>query len=323
MPNDKRAAANLARTKARLREEREGVYHFAALKAVALTRGNSMKGEVDAASFVRYTEVRESPGRGRGLFVLRGIAAGEVIMVEKAFCVVPSGIQTAVTFDVRDARIRVAAVGSERAVVERPMGNPEEVEAMMDLFGDWDGDEGKRVSETEDGPVVDVFRVHDIVARNAFGMGAGEAGLWVRAAYINHSCIPNAEREFVGDLMVLCATRDIAAGEEIVQSYDQSGDYEARQQALLATWGFECHCALCVAEREDDVAVREKRRKLVKEADAFVGSASWPAKRLAILKAQRLAKAIEDTYDEERFKGLPRLASRGIRQWLAKASARH
>jgi hypothetical protein len=306
MPTDKKAAANLARTKARLREEREGLYDFVGLRlaAAAFARGgDNMAGEVDAASFVRYTEVRESPGRGRGLFSLRDVPAGEVIMVEKAFCAVQSGLQTAVTFDVRDERIRVAAVGLERSVVERLMGNPEEIGAVMDLFGDWEGGEGGGVDRTADGPVVDAFQVHDIVARNAFGMGEVGAGLWVRAAYINHSCIPSAEREFIGDLMVLRATRDIATGEEILHGYDQSGDYDARQQALLTTWGFECLCALCVAEREDDVAIREKRRKLMKEADVFVGSASWPAKRLDIPKAQRLAKAIENTYDEESSRG--------------------
>jgi tetratricopeptide (TPR) repeat protein len=325
-PADKRAVAaaniNLARTKARLMEERDGVYDFTALRAASFAGGQGTgTGEVDAASFVRYTEVRESPGRGRGLFSLRDVAAGEVIMVEKGYCVVQKGVQTAVTFDVRDERIRVAAVGLERSVVERLMGNPEEIGAVMDLFGDWEGGEGKGVYGTDDGPVVDVFRVHDIVARNAFGMGERGAGLWMRAAYINHSCIPNAEREFVGDLMVLRATRDIAAGEEIVHSYDESGDYDARRETLQATWGFGCDCALCVAEKGDDVAVREKRRKLMAEADAFVESVSWPAKRLAILKAQRLAKEIDGTYEGEKFKGLPRLASRGIRQWLVKATS--
>ena len=325
MPSDKGAAANLARTDARLREaDNAGAYDFARMKkSVAAGRGR-----VDAASFDGPTEVKKSPGMGNGLFATRAVKAGEVVMAEKAVCVVwgyEAGAITAVTFDVRDERIRVAPVGLGKAVVERLGKNPGEIGKVMGLYGDWDGAEGREVWETEDGPVVDVFRVHDIVSRNAFGVGdndgrgAGSAGLWVRAAYINHSCIPNTKREFIGDLMVVRATKDIAAGEEIVHSYDESGDYEARQKALMTTWGFECGCALCVAEKGDDPAVREKRRKLIEEADAFVQTQG--GKSLAVAKAKRLVKKIEETYDEKRYKGLPRLATRGLQEWLAQATA--
>ncbi|KAL2194430.1 hypothetical protein P885DRAFT_42685 [Corynascus similis CBS 632.67] len=240
------------------------------------------------------------------------------------------GALTAVTYDIRDDRIRVAPVGLERAIVERAGKNPSLIADVMGLYGDWDGGEGKGIESTEDGPVVDVFRVHDIVARNAFGAGSKDgqeggasAGLWIRAAYLNHSCVPNAEREFVGDLMVIRAIKNIAAGEEIVHSYDESGVYEARQQALMTTWGFECTCALCAAEKGDDAAVREKRAKLVKEGDEFLKSAgSSTNKRLAIVKAKRLLAAIDETYDEKKYRGLPRLATRRLQQWLTAASAR-
>jgi SET domain-containing protein len=66
---------------------------------------------------------------------------------------------------------------------------------------------------------------------------------------IHHSCIPNARKEYIGDLLVLRATRPIKAGEEIFHAYDESPDYDERQQALNLTWGFRCDCALC--RRED------------------------------------------------------------------------
>ncbi|KAK3897686.1 hypothetical protein C8A05DRAFT_19589 [Staphylotrichum tortipilum] len=277
---------------------------------------------VNATSVGGRTEVRETATMGRGLFVVgQVVKRGEVVMGEKAFCAVSGVGKTAVTWDGRDGRVRVAAVGLERAVVKKLLGNPGEIGQVMGLFGDWEG-AGERVVEAGDGPVVDVFRVQDIVARNAFGMGeGGSAGLWIRAAYINHSCVPNAERELVGDLMIVRATRDIAVGEQIFHSYDQSADYEARQKVLITTWGFECGCALCVVEKGDEPAVRETRRELAKEADEFVRVARWPAGRLAIVKGRRLAKKIQETYGEERYRGLPRLATRGIQAWLAKAAA--
>jgi len=203
----------------------------------------------------------------------------------------------------------------------------------MDLYGDYQGDgEDKDVSGTEDGPVVDTFRVHDIISRNAFGPGSqyseegasnASTGLWIWAAYINHSCIPNAKKEYIGDLMVLRATRPITAGEEIFHSYDESSDYDTRQMALMTTWGFECNCALCAAEKADDPAVRKRRRELASEADAFVERENWAStKRLTVAKAQRLVRAIDETYDDERYEGVPRVAILRLQEWLIKANAR-
>ncbi|EAQ92037.1 hypothetical protein CHGG_00272 [Chaetomium globosum CBS 148.51] len=239
------------------------------------------------------------------------------------------GALTAVTCDVRDERIRVAPVGLRRAVVERLMNNPSLIGDVMGSFGDWDGGEGKEVHETGDGPVVDVFRVHDIISRNAFGVGGkdgqgsqgGGAGLWPWAALINHSCIPNSEREFVGDLMVIRATKNIAKGEEIVHSYDESGVYDDRQRALMTTWGFECSCALCAVEKAEDPTVLEKRRTLTKEVYAFLKSVGSSANRkLATSKAKRLAKTIDETYDEKKYRGMPRLAKKGLNKVCAVVS---
>lgn len=40
-------------------------------------------------------------------------------------------------------------------------------------------------------------------------------GVWPLASYINHSCNSNARRAFIGDMMIVRATRDLAPDEEI------------------------------------------------------------------------------------------------------------
>ncbi|WYZ42423.1 hypothetical protein EsH8_VI_000122 [Colletotrichum jinshuiense] len=327
-PGEKGAIIYLRKVEMRLREEATGAYDLKKLRA-SLSRAAP---RADAASFTSKTEVKDSPGRGRGLFATCDIPAGETIMCEKAFCVVwghESEALTAMTYDVRDDRIRVAPVGLSKATVQKLLRNSSQIEKVMDLYGDYQ-DDNKIAPETDEGPVVDVFRVHDIVSRNAFGPGGqyGEegarnasTGLWIWAAYINHSCIANAKKEYVGDLMVLRAVRAISAGEEIFHSYDESSDYETRKAALMTTWGFECSCALCTAEKTDDPAVRKKRQQLATEADEFVAGVPWAnTKRLAIAKAQRLAREIDATYEGEKYKGVSRLASQKIRDWLAKAT---
>ncbi|OTB03195.1 hypothetical protein M426DRAFT_321984 [Hypoxylon sp. CI-4A] len=324
----KTAIAYLKNIEVRLREQETGAYNFKKIQA-SLSRSRP---RVDAASFISNTKVKESTGKGRGLFATRDIPAGEIVMCEKAFCVVwgyEKEALTAMTYDARDDRIRVSPVGLSKSIVQKLLSNPSQIERVFGLYGDYQGD-GKNVSTTEDGSVVDTFRVHDIMSRNAFGPGSqfGEdgarnasTGLWIWAAYINHSCIANVKKEYVGDLMVVRAIQLIKAGDELFHSYDESSDYEARQTALTTTWGFECDCALCTAEKADDNGTRRKRRDLTKEADEFVQS-EHPvnAKRLTISKAKRLAQAIENTYAGERYKGLPRLAAKNIQEWLALAN---
>ncbi|KAI1475311.1 SET domain-containing protein [Daldinia eschscholtzii] len=327
-PENKTAIAYLKNIQVRLREQGTGAYNFKKIRA-NLSRARP---RVDAASFLNNTKVEESKGRGRGLFATRDIPAGEIVICEKAFCVVwghEKEALTAMTYDVRDDRIRVSPVGLSKAIVQKLLNNPSQIGKVMDLYGDYQGD-GSGVSKTEDGPVVDTFRVHDIVSRNAFGPGSqfgdegvsnASTGLWIWAAYINHSCVANAKKEYIGDLMILRATRPIAAGEEIFHSYDESSDYDARQTSLMTTWGFECSCLLCVAEKTDSPALRKKRRDLADDADQFVSTEHYlDAKRLTISKARRLLKAIEDTYDEKKYKDLPRFATQRIQEWLSLAN---
>ncbi|KAH7066136.1 hypothetical protein BKA63DRAFT_523831 [Paraphoma chrysanthemicola] len=329
-PNDKDAKTYLKRIAIRIREQESGTYDFTKLR-VSLSQARS---RVDAATFVGNTEVKDSPSKGRGLFTTRNLSAGQLIMCEKAFCVVwghERDAMTAMTYDLRDDRIRVSPVGLSKAIVQKLLSNPSQISKVLDLFGDYDGD-GMAESDSQDDPIVDVFRVHDIMSRNAFGPGNqfgdegarnASTGLWLHAAYINHSCIPNAKKEYIGDLMIVRATCAIKAGEEIFHAYDESSDYDTRQAALMTTWGFECGCALCSAEKKDSPEVRSKREELRGEADAFVAREHWAnAKRLTIVKAQRIAKGLDDTYNGDRYKDLPRMAGSSIREWLSKATPR-
>lgn len=246
----------------RIGERDTGTYDWPKMRAAAAL---SRSREIDAASFVAKTRVGDSPGRGHGLFATCDIPAGGLVMCEKAFCVAWGDgkvAATAVTYDVRDERIRVSPVGLVRAVVDKLRGTPSYIERVMELYGDYRGDEDPhQVHPDGKSPVVDVFRVHDIVSRNAFGLGppspnattqakvgnTGEStGLWVRAARINHSCVPNTEKEFIGDMMLVRAKRPISAGEELLHSYvDEKMRYMERQEALMTTWGFKCDCGLC------------------------------------------------------------------------------
>lgn len=327
-PDDKDATASVRKTEMRLHEQSTGEYAFKRIKA-GLSKARP---RVDAASFISNVEIKPSPGRGRGLFATRQIGTGEIVLCEKAFCVVwghEDDAWTALTYDVRDDQIRIVPAGLRTAIVQKLLNNPSQVTRVMELYGDYEG-LGKQLMVSDGDAIVDTFQVHDIVARNAFGPGPApganeditnaSTGLWVQTAYANHSCLANSSKDHVGDLMILRATQPISAGDEITHSYDSSSDYDTRMSALMTTWGFKCTCALCNAEEADGPALRKTRRDLESQADAFIGrEAATNAKRLVIQKAERIARSIDETYDADRYSDVPRPALMRIQLWLTEA----
>ncbi|KAM3437746.1 hypothetical protein MY4824_003580 [Beauveria thailandica] len=328
-PDNKTTQINIRRTARRVEEQEKGSHDMK--KVVASLP--KVQWKPDVASFDGATTVKSSPGAGRGLFAARDFAAGELIMCEKAFCTVSSkdkasAAVTALTVDVgQDYSIRVFPAGLHRAVVQKLLNNPSQAPRVLGLdSGDYRGI-GETGACTAEGPVVDTFQVHNIVQRNAFGLGPqspdedvsnATTGLWARASYLNHSCTPNSVKDFAGDLIVVRAVQRIRAGDEISHAYQDNGDYDARQALLQTTWGFACRCGLCAAEAADADEVRARRRALMKEAEEFAQSNNPNGARIvALTKAKRLRKALEETYDGKRFKGLPRLATKVIDQWLA------
>ncbi|KAF4996939.1 hypothetical protein FDECE_12262 [Fusarium decemcellulare] len=330
-PDNQYAKLNLRRINARLQEKITGDYNMA--KVVSSLPKNN--GRPDVASFDGPTEVKSSPGAGRGLFATRDIKPNEIVLCERSFCLAwsyESEAFSSLTCDVRDdAAIRVFPAGLHKAVVQKLLNNPSQAEKVLDLFGDYEG-LGKKLIGQDGTPIIDSFQIHDIIQRNAYGPGQqtededvsnASTGLWIRAAYVNHSCAANAKKDFVGDLLILRATTHIAKGEEITQSYDESSDYDVRTQNIQRTWGFKCQCKLCVAEEADGPEVRRRRRELEENVKAFVERENPSgASKIMVNKAKRIRQALNGAYDEKRFKGLPRRALLGIDHWLQVANNR-
>ena len=80
-PDNEDAAAEMKRAKERLAEEKNGKYNFGRMYKQA----EKTPGIIDCATFSAPVEVRESPGRGRGLFTTKAVSAGQLLLCEKAF----------------------------------------------------------------------------------------------------------------------------------------------------------------------------------------------------------------------------------------------
>ncbi|EWG54705.1 hypothetical protein FVEG_12849 [Fusarium verticillioides 7600] len=330
LPEDQQPRLHLRRVDARMREEAEGVYNMKKIVSNLPKTG----GRPDTASYYGPTEIKNSPGAGRGLFATRDIETNEIILCEKAFCAAWSHETetfTALACDIReDAAIKVFPAGLHKAVVRKLLNNPSQVEKVLSLHGDYRG-LGERLQEVDGSPVIDTFQVHDIIQRNAFGMGQqtgdqdvsnASTGLWIRASYINHSCIPNTKKDLVGDLIIFRAIGRIAGGEEITHSYEDSSDYEARRVNIRKTWNFACRCQLCLVEGEESGDVRERRRQAEGKVNSFVEANSpYGASRIMLGKARILRRTLNETYDEKSYEVVPRRALAAIDEWLRIASA--
>jgi SET domain-containing protein len=122
--------------------------------------------------------------------------------------------------------------------------------------------------------------------------GYYSSGVWLKASYINHSCLSNVHRSFIGDLQLVRAACDIPPNTELTFWYRNAGfgSYEETQKEVN-NWGFECGCPICLDTKNTP-------KKMLKRRDALRGDlkTALDASILDVAKTERLLVAIELTY---------------------------
>lgn len=129
------------------------------------------------------------------------------------------------------------------------------------------------------------------------------SGVYPLISYINHACIKNTQRSFIGDVQIVRAARDMEAGTELFFWYQPPVEYmlHAETQAGLANWGFQCQCALCLAKKSWSPRAIRTRQDLRGQLE---GAMSKPG----MGNARQLLNRMEATYSAaEREPGAVRL----------------
>ena len=157
-PDSKAAESILLSVKTRLTEQRTGKYNFKKMYETA----KAAKGAplIDCATYSKPVEVRDSPGRDRGLFTTKDVKAGDLLLVEKAFeysFIDETRVMDKCTHMVNFNTKRMTSGASANLwpkVIQKLYRDPEALSAFTEL---WHG-KYKPVTTTEaDGrPVVDV-----------------------------------------------------------------------------------------------------------------------------------------------------------------------
>ncbi|KAM0426404.1 hypothetical protein ACHAPT_008451 [Fusarium lateritium] len=312
-PDNKAVGPEMDRVKARLDEQQNGKYSFSEMYRQA----RMTPPLIDCANFSGPVEIRPSPGRGRGLFTTKAVSAGELLVCEKAFA------YSFIDDKEKGARINLLmnlatkkmTVGGQACllpqIVQKLYHNPALSCAFLDLhYGDY---QTVGVSECDGAPVVDSFLVEKIICLNSFGAprtsrssyqesmtgGAKEpefhtSGVWLLASRINHSCISNCQRSFIGDMQIIRATRDLPAGTELLFEYRVPKPLESYQetQKALGNWGFTCGCELCMDSKATSQTALQRRRALSQDLHHLMSTSDTTD----IPKARRLLDNLEKTY---------------------------
>ncbi|KUJ14843.1 uncharacterized protein LY89DRAFT_123704 [Mollisia scopiformis] len=334
-PRDPKTLKELRKTQTRISEQETGVYNFASMI------DRLKKGEVhlDHADFVSNTEVKMAEGKGRGLFARREIKKGEVVMVEKAFCL-PDLYTTDQSEDIRDGQRLEMWNFNTNSRTQRPAQASLFLQLLKKIYGDAEASKkffeldggsylrsGKEAEIVDGVPVIDSFLTEAIRLRNCFSCPSTSlslltsnptiynshttplsAGLWTHAAYINHSCIPNSIRSFIGDIMIIRATCTIPAGAEILHQYKASdAAYLVRKQVFEQNWGFVCECPLCGKESGSKEVKHGERSELVERIKREVGRLGKEVSVARIRGVEKLVRRLEGLHESEVYAGLPRL----------------
>ncbi|KAK5720171.1 hypothetical protein LTR15_007444 [Elasticomyces elasticus] len=351
-PNDDDGVRLLGRVQARLSEQETGSYDFQQF----VKRLSRPQPRVDIADFTKRTLIGSSKGRGRGLYAAEDIKLGELVLVEKAFVATfewESTTSSTKVYDVRPKKFDGFPAALWQGTVQKLQHTPSQTVAEIScLTGRYSG-LGSKTLNVDGSQVLDAFQIHDIIAANAFAIpspvktqrteafgvmktilpaGADSAkamnvpdncALFQYASLVNHSCLPNATRMFIGDAMVLRATKNIAKGEEILHAYvlPSSGVTE-RQMRMETVWGFRCDCTLCEAESEESEEVRGRRAAAEEEAgrlanDIVTHLADAAQRSNIIRQAERLYARLKGTFDLALYEGLPRAGMTPIQAALA------
>ncbi|THZ31119.1 SET domain-containing protein [Aureobasidium pullulans] len=306
----------LEHTKDRLTEEKTGQYEFGAMTIAA----KNDFGEY--GSFLRRTEIRPSKIAGRGL-------CGEIVLCEKAFTAEPrpkSGpSKPAEMMDLHNNSKHIGSYAALFSATVRKIFDNPSLAHILDLHTDGTRESQKTIPIVDGLPAVDVFRVHSLLKRNVFSFGkhaivntpptelnkihetgADAVGLWYQVSHINHSCIANCHRNFIGDMMIVRANFDIPKNTEITLAYiEHSPLPSVQQEEFQMNWGFQCTCKLCNFEQW--ITPNTKMYKhLVDAAATFKRWKTHPATATEVMKkAQELVDTITPLYHEH--EKLPRL----------------
>ena len=101
----------------------------------------------------------------------------------------------------------------------------------------------------------------------------GFIGIWPEFAFMRHSCTPNTSVVVVNRYMLLHATDELPAGQEVTVNKlggAIAAPLAARQTGHLELFGRPCHCSRCQLEQQVPEEVQEQLQSVHDKAQVRV-----------------------------------------------------
>ncbi|GMH01745.1 hypothetical protein Nepgr_003584 [Nepenthes gracilis] len=226
----------------------------------------------ELGEFVGTVEIKKSEISGRGLFATRNIDAGTLILVTKAIaterCILPKyaddsgeNAQFSMWKNFIDKVTESVRKCSRTHYLISTLSNGENEDDLeipdIGLFRpDLEERNYQREQQLDEGKILSILDVNSLVedAISAKVLGKNSdyygLGLWLLPSFINHSCTPNVRRLHIGDHVIVHASRNVKAGEEITFPYFDVLSPLSKRKEMSKTWGFCCECKRCKFERK-------------------------------------------------------------------------
>ncbi|KAL1799689.1 hypothetical protein ACET3X_000031 [Alternaria dauci] len=317
-PSKNEATAALVRAKHRCDEARTGQFDFKLLSAEAKKHSPP---HLDHATYIGPVEVRKVNGKGRGLFATKPMKAGDLVLCEKAFSHAHVDDEQKGNANVTllmNVETNKGFMGGQadliQLITQKLFKNPSIAPEFTDLYhGDYKAVDIKSVDGQ---PVIDTFLVERTMSLNVFGCpltslnsynevtsntfskknsNFHSCGIWIKASYINHNCLGNVRRSFIGDMMIVRAAKDLDADTELMFPYEApDGIYSPKAERKFKNWGFVCKCALCEDIKATKSSELTKRKNLFDQLDSLCKSGL--IRQDMPTKFERSLKALNETY---------------------------
>lgn len=218
--------------------------------------------------YIGPVEIKMSDISGRGLFTTKNIDSGTVLLATRAIATergilsqedsgenaqlvmwknfIDKVVESASKCSRTNSLINMLSAGeNETGKEEVPQVGLFGPEADENSFSNQKVDIQKILS------ILDVNSlVEDSISAKVLGKYSGYygVGLWLLASFINHSCDPNVRRLHMGDHVIIHASRDIKAGEELTFAYFDVLQPLHNRKEEAKKWGFGCSCRRCSFE---------------------------------------------------------------------------
>ncbi|PLN80224.1 hypothetical protein BDW42DRAFT_116132 [Aspergillus taichungensis] len=326
-PNNTMAVHEYARASSRLLEQESGKYEF---KKMILEAKKRQPPTLDRGTYIGPVAVKQTQSHGRGLFTTEAVKAGDLLFCEKAFAHAfhyengSKDLRLLLNVDTDKATIGTQGELIE-LIVQKLYKNPSLLPGFVDLHhGTY---KSVDALEMDVSPVIDSFLVERIISLNCFGcpllsreshiktMKANDdtaktakkqfhsSGVWSMASYINHSCLSNAHRSFIGDMMIVRASRDLPPKTEITFWYQSPINCDPKEIPVnLQHWGFKCDCLLCKDTQSHHRSVLSNRNRILAELKGL-----FRRVKNNLRKIEDTLSSLADTYCRSAYE-VPRLA---------------